>query len=163
MANDDCSFALPITVPWARCQKFSSLLYTYKFFEKPNNRAEELYCDATIFVFRLFIVYSQKKMKTEKRPMAQGLLPIYRIYIEFSWYSFEKKNWRNINNALLHGCICPERFVVHVLILIKVLRSFYNFYLFYHLATGWLLGGIKKRYEKIKKLDIVLVTTSKNV
>ena len=34
------------------------------------NRGKELYCDATIFVFWFFIVYSPKKIKTEKWPKA---------------------------------------------------------------------------------------------
>ena len=44
------------------------------FFKKPNkkiyNRAKELYCDATIFVFRFFIVYLPRKNGNWK--MAQG-------------------------------------------------------------------------------------------
>ena len=44
------------------------------FFKKPNkkiyNRAKELYCNATIFVFWFFIVYLPKKMETEKWPKA---------------------------------------------------------------------------------------------
>ena len=44
------------------------------FFKKPNKkiyyRAKELYCDATIFVFWLFIVYLSKKMEIEKWPKA---------------------------------------------------------------------------------------------
>ena len=44
------------------------------FFKKPNkkiyNRAKELYCDITIFVFWFFIVYlpKKKKIETEKWP-----------------------------------------------------------------------------------------------
>ena len=44
------------------------------FFKKPNkkiyNSAKELYCDATIFIFRFFIVYLPKKNGNWK--MAQG-------------------------------------------------------------------------------------------
>ena len=52
------------------------------FFKKPNkqiyNRAKELYCDATIFVFWFSIVYLPKKMETEKWPKAAGS-PLYII------------------------------------------------------------------------------------
>ena len=34
--------------------------------KKIYNRAKELYCHATIFVFLFFIVYLPKKMETEK-------------------------------------------------------------------------------------------------
>ena len=55
-------------------RKFSRLLYTYIFFKAPNkkflNRAKELYCDTTIFVFWFSIVYLPKKNGNWK--MAQG-------------------------------------------------------------------------------------------
>ena len=46
--------------------------------KKIYNRAKELYCDATIFVFWFFIVYlPKKKMETEKWPKAaDSPLPI---------------------------------------------------------------------------------------
>ena len=51
--------------------KFSSLLYTYKFLEKPNkknyNRVKKFYCDAIISVFLFLIVYLPKKMKDGPR------------------------------------------------------------------------------------------------
>ena len=58
----------PKRVPVARCQKvFKFTLYTQFFFKnqikKSYNRAKELYCDATIFVF-----YSL--LSTEKWPKA---------------------------------------------------------------------------------------------
>ena len=34
--------------------------------KKNYNRAKQLYCDATIIIFRFFIVQFPKKMKTEK-------------------------------------------------------------------------------------------------
>ena len=44
------------------------------FFKKPkkkiHNRAKYLYFDATIFIFRFFIVYLPKKMETGKWPNA---------------------------------------------------------------------------------------------
>ena len=44
------------------------------FLKTPNkkiyNRAKELYCDATIFLFWFFIVYLSKKTETEKWPKA---------------------------------------------------------------------------------------------
>ena len=46
-------------------KKISSYFIHIHSFKKPNikiyNRAKELYCDATIFVFRFFIVYFPKK------------------------------------------------------------------------------------------------------
>ena len=63
------------------------------FFKKPNkkiyNRAKELYCDATIFVFLFFVVYLPKKYGNWK--MAQGcrLSPINDIalkLINLKWY-----------------------------------------------------------------------------
>ena len=63
-------------------KKLSSLLYTYNnnFFKKPNkkmyNRAEELYCDATIFVFDSLLSPCAKKMETEKWPKAADS-PLY--------------------------------------------------------------------------------------
>ena len=66
----------PKKMPWARCQKiFKFTLYISIFLrnqiKKIYNRAKELYCDATIFVF----FYSSlstcpKKMGTEKWPKA---------------------------------------------------------------------------------------------
>ena len=45
--------------------------FRYIFFEKPNrkihSRAKELFCDATKFVFRFFIVYLQKKKIEAKK------------------------------------------------------------------------------------------------
>ena len=34
--------------------------------KKIYNRAKQWYCDATIFVFRFFIIYLSKKIETEK-------------------------------------------------------------------------------------------------
>ena len=60
------------------------------FFNKPNknfyNRAKELYCDATIFVFWFFIVYLLKKMETEKWPKAADSPLIYEFfYIKYKY------------------------------------------------------------------------------
>ena len=52
--------------------KFQVYFIHIHFFKKPNkkihNRAKELYCDATIFVFRFFIVYLPKKSKLKNGP-----------------------------------------------------------------------------------------------
>ena len=45
-------------------------IISFKKPKKIDNRANELYCDATIFVVRFFIVYLSKKMETEKWPNA---------------------------------------------------------------------------------------------
>ena len=46
---------------------FIHIIFFNKTDKKIYNRAKELYCDATIFVFWLFIVYlPKKKMETEK-------------------------------------------------------------------------------------------------
>ena len=74
-------------------KKFSSLLYTHTFFLKPNkknyNTAKELYCDRTIFVFWLFIVYSHRKMGTEKWPKAtkSPLHSVLKLLIYCNWCS----------------------------------------------------------------------------
>ena len=51
-------------------KKISSLLYTYNFFKKQTkkiyNRAKELYCYATVFVFDSLLSTCPKKMETEK-------------------------------------------------------------------------------------------------
>ena len=65
-------------------KNFSSLLYTYKLrnqTKKVCNKAKELYCDATIFVFRFFILYLPKKMETEKwlKVSLPSLLPYFTI------------------------------------------------------------------------------------
>ena len=49
---------------------FKHINYFKKSNRKNYNRAKELYCDATIFVFWIFIVYLPKKMETEKWPKA---------------------------------------------------------------------------------------------
>ena len=54
--------------------------------KKIYNRAKESYCDATIFVFRFFIVYLPKKMKTEKWPNAADS-PLHIIHL-FSCENF---------------------------------------------------------------------------
>ena len=64
-------------------KKILSLLYTHTFFkklivnEKIYNRAKELYCDATIFVFRFFIVYLHKKKWRLKNGPRLPTLPYY--------------------------------------------------------------------------------------
>ena len=49
-------------------KKFQVYFIHIYFFKKPNkkiyNRAKELYCDATVFLFWFFIVYIAKKMET---------------------------------------------------------------------------------------------------
>ena len=59
-------------------KNFQVYFINVNFFKKPNkknyNRAKELYCDATIFVFWFFIVYLPKKMETEKWPKAADFL-----------------------------------------------------------------------------------------
>ena len=54
----------PKRVPWARCQKILKFI-RINFFKKANkiflNKAKELYCNATIFVFLVFIIYLPKK------------------------------------------------------------------------------------------------------
>ena len=79
----------PKRVPWARCQKISKFtLYIFFFFKKPNkknyNRAKELSCDATIFVFWFFIVYFLKKIETKKWPKAANF-PLPRQWTLIYW------------------------------------------------------------------------------
>ena len=63
---------------------------------KPNkkiyNRAKELYCDATIFVFRFFIVYLLKKIWTKQWPKAADSPLIQRILKE------KKNKWIQNNS-----------------------------------------------------------------
>ena len=61
----------PERVPWAKCRKkFQFYFIHINFFKKPNkknyNRAKELYCNATIFVFDYLLSTCPKKMETEK-------------------------------------------------------------------------------------------------
>ena len=60
------------------------------FFKKPNkkiyNRAKELYCDATIFVFLLFIVNLPKKNGNWKMAQIAADSPLH--WEKFSFYSY---------------------------------------------------------------------------
>ena len=49
---------------------FIHIIFFKKLDKKNYNTAEELYCDATLFFFWLFIVYFPKNMNTEKWPIA---------------------------------------------------------------------------------------------
>ena len=53
------------------------------------NRAKELYCDTTIFVFWFFIVYLPKTMEAEKWPEAADspLLTVIHIICDEKYYS----------------------------------------------------------------------------
>ena len=48
--------------------------------KKIYNKAEELYCDATIFFLKFFIAYLPKKMETEKWPKAADS-PLYSCFL----------------------------------------------------------------------------------
>ena len=105
----------PKRVPWARCQKFFKFtLYIYIFLrnqtKKIYNRAKELYCDATWFVFWFFIVYLPKKNGNWKMTQLNHWIHLV-CYLNkgiFQWRNsgFICKRWHYYRFFLLSRIVC---------------------------------------------------------
>ena len=67
-------------------KKFPVYFIHINYFKKPNkqiyNRAEELYCDATIFFLILYCLLAQKKWKLKNGPRLPSL-PYNSFFVEF--------------------------------------------------------------------------------
>ena len=82
--------------------------------KKIYNRAEELYCDATIFVFQLFVIYLPEKKRNWKMAQACRLSPtVYLMYYIFICATFCLKHGNYAScltqlNSFIYAYLCAQ-------------------------------------------------------